>query len=60
MQAPATLHEFYRTFQTERRCWETLRRLGCPDGFRRPRCEGPQAHRLRARGLWQCADRYQA
>ena len=27
MKAPATLDEFYRTFPTERRCWEALRRL---------------------------------
>ncbi len=61
MKAPATLDEFYRTFPTERRCWEALRRLRWPNGFRCPRCEGRKAHRLRARGLWQCAGcRYQA
>ena len=61
MKAPATLHEFYRTFPSERRCWDVLRRLRWPGGFRCPRCEGRQAHRLRARGLWQCAScRYQA
>jgi len=32
MKAPATLDEFYRTFPTERRCWDTLRRLRWPDG----------------------------
>jgi hypothetical protein len=26
-----------------------------PHGFRCPRCEGRKAHRLRARGPWQCA-----
>ena len=61
MKAPATLDEFYRTFPTERRCWEVLRRVRWPDGFRCPRCEGRKAHRLRVRGLWQCAScRYQA
>jgi len=61
MKAPATLDEFYRRFPTERRCWEVLRRVRWPDGFRCPRCEGRKAHRLRARGLWQCAGcRYQA
>ena len=55
MKAPETLDEFYRTFSTERRCWQALRRLRWPDGFRCPRCEGRKAHRLRARGLWQCA-----
>lgn len=61
MTSPATLDEFYRTFPTERRCWEALRRLRWPDGFRCPRCEGRKAHRLRARGLWQCGScRYQA
>lgn len=61
MRAPATLDEFYRTFPTERRCWEYLRRVRWPDGFRCPRCQGSQAHRLRKRGLWQCsACRYQA
>ena len=29
---PATLDEFYRTFPTERRCSEVLRRLRWPDG----------------------------
>ncbi|MAE93636.1 MAG: hypothetical protein CL910_03150 [Deltaproteobacteria bacterium] len=61
MKAPATLDEFYRTCPTERRCWEALRRPRWPDGFRCPRCKGRKAHRLRARGLWQCATcRYQA
>jgi ribosomal protein L37AE/L43A len=60
MKAPATLDEFYRTFPSERRCWVALRRLRWPDGFRCPRCEERKAHRLRARGLWQCAGcRYQ-
>ncbi len=61
MKAPATLDEFDRTFPTERRCGEALRRVRGPDGFHCPRCQGRQAHRLRARGLWQCAGcRYQA
>ena len=61
MKAPATLDEFYRAFPTERRCWEVLRRMRWPEGFRGPRCEGRKAHRLRSRGLWQCAAcRYQA
>jgi ribosomal protein L37AE/L43A/transposase-like protein len=61
MKAPATLDEFYRTFPTERRCWEILRRVRWPDGFRCSRCEGRKAHRLRVRGLWQCAScRYRA
>ena len=60
MKAPATLDEFYRSFPTERRCWEALRRVRWPEGFRCPRCEARRAHRLRARGLWQCAGcRYQ-
>jgi hypothetical protein len=42
MKAPATLDEFYRSFPTERRCWEALRRLRWPNGFRCPRC-GPPA-----------------
>ena len=33
MKSPATLDEFYRTFPSERRCWEALRRLRWPDGF---------------------------
>jgi len=61
MKVPATLHEFYRTFPSERRCWEALRRLRWPGGFRCPRCAGRKAHRLRAHGPWQCAaSRYQA
>ena len=34
MKAPATLDEFYRVFPNERRCWEVLRRLRWPNGFR--------------------------
>jgi transposase-like protein len=61
MKAPATLDEFYAMFPSEGRCWEVLRRVRWPHGFRCPRCEGRKAHRLRARGLWQCAVcRYQA
>ena len=61
MKAPVTLDEFYRMFGTERRCWEYLRRMCWPHGFRCPRCEGRKTHRLRVRGLWQSADcRYQA
>lgn len=60
MRSPATLHEFYRRFPTERRCWQALGRMRWPDGFRCPRCDGCKAHRLRARDLWQCvACRYQ-
>ena len=36
MKAPATLDEFYRMFPTERRCWEVLRRVRWPHGFRCP------------------------
>jgi transposase-like protein/ribosomal protein L37AE/L43A len=61
MKAPATLDEFYRMFPTEERCWEHLRRMRWPRGFRCARCRGRKAHRLRGRGLWQCAKcRYQA
>jgi hypothetical protein len=38
-KVPATLDVFYRTFSSEQRCWEVLRRLRWPDGFRCPRCE---------------------
>jgi len=56
-----TLDESCRTFPTERRCGEALRRLRWPHGLRCPRCGGRKAHRLRARGLWQCGRcRYQA
>ena len=40
MKAPATLDEFYRTFPTERRCWEALHRVRWPDGFRCPTARG--------------------
>ncbi len=42
MKAPATLDEFYRTFPTERRCWEALRRVarGHPLSYRRLVAEG--------------------
>jgi transposase-like protein len=61
MNAPATLDEFYRMFPTERRCWDYLRRMRWPRGFRCPRCKSRKAHRLRERALWQCAGcRYQA
>jgi hypothetical protein len=38
MKAPATLDEFYRTFPTEQRCWEALRR---PAVARTPEVLGP-------------------
>jgi transposase-like protein len=61
MKAPTTLDEFCRTFPSERHCWEALRRMRWPAGFRCPRCEARKAHRLRTRGLFQCAScRYQA
>ena len=61
MKAPVTLDEFYAMFATEPRCWTYLRRMRWPGGFRCPRCDGRRAHRLRTRGLWQCAAcRYQA
>lgn len=61
MKAPATLDEFYAMFPSERRCLDYLRRMRWPHGFRCPRCEGRKAHRLRGRGLFQCAAcRYQA
>jgi ribosomal protein L37AE/L43A len=61
MRAPTTLDEFYRMFPTEHRCREVLRRVRRPHGFCCPRCERRKAHRLRTRGLWQCAVcRYQA
>ena len=42
MKVPAALDEFYRTFPTERRCWETLRRVvvGQPLPYRRLVAEG--------------------
>lgn len=60
-QSPATLDQFYHSFPSETRCWRQLRRVRWPRGFRCPRCRHRRAHRLRGRGLWQCARcRYQA
>ena len=40
MKAPATLDEFYRTFPTERRCGEALRRVRCPTASAAPVARG--------------------
>jgi len=61
MRSPATLEEFFRLFPSERHCWRHLRRVRWPEGFHCPRCGHRKSHRLRPRGLEQCAAcRYQA
>ncbi len=55
MKSPVTLDEFYRMFRSEVHCWRHLRRMRWPQGFRCPRCGHGKSHRLRRRGLEQCA-----
>jgi len=61
MTGPRTLPEFETIFSDEGSCWDRLRAMRWPKGFRCPRCGGGRSHRLERRGLEQCAAcRYQA
>jgi len=49
-----TIERFRRLFGDEERCWEHLRRLRWPRGFRCPRCGGDSRGYMRARRLDEC------
>ena len=61
MEFPKTVLEFQARFPDEESCWEALRRLRWPQGFRCPRCESRESYRIAGRRLEQCRRcRYQA
>ena len=61
MTFPRTLLAFQDRFPDEDACWQTLRRMRWPHGFRCPRCAHRKSYRLAERRLEQCRRcRYQA
>ena len=61
MTFPKTLLAFQDQFPDEDACWQTLRRMRWPHGFRCPRCAHRKSYRLAERRLEQCQRcRYQA
>ena len=61
MRFPSTLIEFQDRFPDEESCWQYLRRVRWPHGFRCPRCQGRESSFIRTRRLEQCRRcRYQA
>ena len=61
MKTPKTLPAFQRMFPDEEACWEHLRRIRWPRGFRCPRCGHRKSYFLAQRRLEQCQRcRYQA
>lgn len=61
MRFPTTIFEFEEQFPGEEACWEYLRRLRWPRGFRCPRCGHAGSYFLAKRRLEQCVGcRYQA
>ena len=61
MRFPTTIFEFQEQFPSEEACWEYLRRLRWPRGFRCPRCGHAGSYFLGKRRLEQCVGcRYQA
>jgi transposase-like protein len=61
MRFPVTIFEFQEQFPTEEACWQHLRRVRWPRGFRCPRCGHDRGYFLERRRLEQCrACRYQA
>jgi transposase-like protein len=61
MRFPDTLFAFEHQFPDERSCWQHLRRLRWPRGFRCPRCGHGHSYLLAERQLEQCVRcRYQA
>jgi transposase-like protein len=58
---PKTLLAFQEQFPDDDACWQTLRRMRWPHGFRCPRCTHRKSYRLAERRLEQCQRcRYQA
>ena len=61
MQFPSTLIEFQDRFPDEESCWQYLRSVRWPHGFRCPRCQGRESSFIQTRRLEQCRRcRYQA
>ena len=61
MKFPRTLIEFQDQFPSEASCWEYLREVRWPGGFRCPRCDCRGSSLISTRGLEQCRScRYQA
>lgn len=61
MKGPSTLLEFETIFPDEASCWDRLRAVRWPRGFRCPRCGERRSYALKRRGLEQCTGcRYQA
>jgi hypothetical protein len=54
MEFPKTVLEFQACFPDEQSCWEALRRLRWPDGFRCPRCGETKGYWIASRRLDQC------
>jgi transposase-like protein len=52
---PETLLEFERRFHDEVACWEYLRTMKWPDGFRCPKCDGTRAYFVIERGRDECS-----
>jgi transposase-like protein len=58
---PKTLLAFQEQFPDDDACWQTLRRMRWPHGFRCPRCTHRKRYRIAERRLEQCQRcRYQA
>ena len=53
MRFPATIFEFQEQFPSETACWQYLRRLRWPRGFRCPRCGHDRSYFLERRRLEQ-------
>jgi transposase-like protein len=61
MAFPMTLQAFHEAFPDEASCWQWLRSMRWPRGFRCPRCGGRESSWLSGRDLEQCRTcRYQA
>ncbi len=54
MQFPETVLEFQEQFPDEEACWQALRRVRWPHGFRCPRCGHRKSYPIAKRRLEQC------
>ncbi len=52
---PETLLEFENRFRDEAACWDYLRAMKWPHGFRCPKCDGRRAYFVIERGRDECA-----
>ena len=55
LEFPTTLLEFEGRFATERACWEFVRGVKWPNGYRCPKCPGRKSYFVIERGLDECA-----